>query len=179
MSPPIRLSGRSSFNTWHISRSRRRWRHVCATCRPARFARSNFFAGCTKGSTGGCRKNSARSSEVSVGRHVAPASKQLRRFLERFAEFYGPRVTTHPDSLVAAASAHHRLAWIHPFLDGNGRVARLFTQAWFIKAGIASDGLWTISRGLARRRADYRAALANADEKRLNDFDGRGYLSLR
>jgi len=103
----------------------------------------------------------------------------LRRFLERFAEFYGPRVTTHPDSLVAAASAHHRLAWIHPFLDGNGRVARLFTQAWFIKAGIASDGLWTISRGLARRRADYRAALANADEKRLNDFDGRGYLSLR
>jgi Fic family protein len=120
-----------------------------------------------------------RQSEVSVGRHLAPASNKLGQFLDRFAEFYGSLVTTHPDSLVAAASAHHRLAWIHPFLDGNGRVARLFTQAWLIKAGIDSNGLWAISRGLARRKADYQAALANADEKRVNDYDGRGYLSQR
>jgi len=120
-----------------------------------------------------------REREVSVGRHIAPARKKLRQFLERFAEFYGPLVTTNPDSLVAAACAHHRLTWIHPFLDGNGRVARLFTQAWFVKVGIESDGLWTISRGLARRKADYQAALANADAKRVNDYDGRGYLSQR
>ena len=120
-----------------------------------------------------------RDGEVSVGRHLAPSSKKLNDFLKRFAEFYGPMVSAEPNSLVAAAAAHHRLAWIHPFLDGNGRVARLFTHAWFIKAGIDSDGLWTISRGLARRREDYRAALANADEKRVNDFDGRGYLSQR
>lgn len=120
-----------------------------------------------------------RQSEVSVGRHMAPACKKLGLFLERFAEFYGPLVTANPESLVAAASAHHRLAWIHPFLDGNGRVARLFTQAWLVKAGIDSDGLWTISRGLARRKAEYQAALANADEKRMNDYDGRGYLSQR
>jgi Fic family protein len=120
-----------------------------------------------------------RESEVSVGRHMAPASKKLRQFLDRFAEFYGPWVMTNPDSLVAAAAAHHRLTWIHPFLDGNGRVVRLFTQAWFVKAGIDSDGLWTISRGLARRKADYQSALANADEKRVNDYDGRGHLSQR
>ena len=121
-----------------------------------------------------------RESEVSVGRHMAPASKKLRQFLERFAELStGPLVTTHPDSLVAAACAHHRLTWIHPFLDGDGRVARLFTQAWLVKAAIDSDGLWTMSRGLARRKADYQAALANADEKRVNGYDGRGYLSQR
>ena len=120
-----------------------------------------------------------RSSEVSVGRHMAPASKKLGGFLKRFADFYGPLVTTEPSSLIAAAAAHHRLAWIHPFWDGNGRVARLFTHAWFIKAGVDSNGLWTISRGLARRKADYQVALANADEKRTNDIDGRGYLSLR
>jgi Fic family protein len=56
-------------------------------------------------------------------------------------------------------------------------VARLFTHAWFAKAAIDGDGLWTISRGLAHRQADYKAVLARADEKRLNDFDGRGYLS--
>ena len=120
-----------------------------------------------------------RQAEVSVGRHMAPSSKKLGEFLKRFAHFYGPLVTAEPASLVAAAAAHHRLAWIHPFLDGNGRVARLFTHAWLVKAGVDSDGLWTISRGLARRKPDYQVALANADEKRMNDYDGRGYLSQR
>jgi len=120
-----------------------------------------------------------RRSEVSVGRHMAPSSKKLGDFLKRFAEFYDPLVTTEPGGLIAAAAAHHRLTWIHPFLDGNGRVARLFTHAWFVKAGVDSDGLWAISRGLARRKADYQAALASADENRMNDYDGRGYLSQR
>jgi len=120
-----------------------------------------------------------RQSEVSVGRHMAPSSKKLREFLKRFAEFYGPLVTTEPGSLLAAAAAHHRLTWIHPFLDGNGRVARLFTHAWFSKAGVNGDGLWTISRGLARQKSEYQSALANADEKRMSDYDGRGYLSQR
>jgi len=68
-----------------------------------------------------------------------------------------------------------------PFRDavGVGRVARLFTHAWFVKAGVDSNGLWTISRGLARRKPDYQVSLANADEKRVNDYDGRGYLSQR
>ena len=110
---------------------------------------------------------------------MAPASSKLNEFLKRFTDFYGPLLTMEPESLIAAAAAHHRLTWIHPFLDGNGRVTRLFTQAWFVKAGIDSDGLWTISRGLARRKTEYQAALANADEKRMNDYDGRGYLSQR
>ena len=132
-----------------------------------------------KGKEHEVRPGELRPGEVSVGRHMAPASKNLSEFLKRFSAFYGPLVTTEPGSLIAAAAAHHRLAWIHPFLDGNGRVARLFTLAWFTKAGVDSDGLWTISRGLARRKADYQVALAHADERRLNDYDGRGYLSQR
>jgi Fic family protein len=132
-----------------------------------------------KGKTYEVKPGEIRQSEVSVGRHMAPSSKKLGEFLKRFTEFYGPLVTTEPGSLIGAAAAHHRLTWIHPFLDGNGRVTRLYTHAWFVKAGIDSNGLWTISRGLARRNADYQASLANADEKRVNDYDGRGYLSQR
>lgn len=120
-----------------------------------------------------------RNAEVSVGHHVPPASKHLDKFLRRFAEFYGPLMQPTPQGFVAAAAAHHRLAWIHPFLDGNGRVARLFTHAWLRKAEADGDGLWTLARGFARHQTDYRAALANADEKRRNDLDGRGYLSNR
>ncbi len=132
-----------------------------------------------KGKTYEVKPGEIRQGEVSVGRHMAPSSKKLGEILKRFTEFYGPLVTTEPGSLVAAAAAHHRITWIHPFLDGNGRVARLFTHAWFVKAGVDSNGLWTISRGLARRNAAYQASLANADEKRVNDYDGRGYLSQR
>ena len=120
-----------------------------------------------------------RVSPVTVGIHVAPAHEELARFLRRFAEFYGPLVRATPHGLVAAAAAHHRLAWIHPFLDGNGRVTRLFTQGWLQCAEAAADGLWTLARGLARRHQDYKVMLARADERRLNDFDGRGYLSER
>lgn len=120
-----------------------------------------------------------RTSEVSVGLHLAPDSRRLPLFLKRFAEFYAPLVKPDPQGLIAAAAAHHRLAWIHPFLDGNGRVTRLFTQAWLLRAGAGGDGWWTLSRGFARRQEDYKACLSNADERRLNDFDGRGHLSDR
>jgi Fic family protein len=118
-----------------------------------------------------------RSSVVSVRRHLAPAPDKLPDFLRRFADFYLPLIQPTPQGIVAAFAAHHRLAWIHPFLDDNGRVTRLFTQAWLHLAVASADGLWTLARGLARRQDHYKAALSNADERRLNDFDGRGYLS--
>ena len=120
-----------------------------------------------------------RSSEVSVGRHVPPGSKHLPAFLRRFAEFYGPIVQPTPQGFVAAAAAHHRLAWIHPFPDGNGRVTRLFTHAWLRQAEADADGLWTLSRGFARQQSGYHAALAEADASRRNDLDGRGALTDR
>jgi Fic family protein len=67
--------------------------------------------------------------------------------------------------------------WIHPFLDGNGRVTRLYTDACFHKLPLSGYGLWNISRGLARRRDDYMSALTQGDAPRRNDLDGRGNLS--
>lgn len=118
-----------------------------------------------------------RDFNVSVGRHLAPAHEAVPAFMARLEKFYSPQVRETGPSLVACAAAHHRLVWIHPWADGNGRVARLFTQAWIIRARVHAHGLWSPSRGLARNLESYRAKLANADEKRRNDFDGRGYLS--
>ena len=80
--------------------------------------------------------------------------------------------------VAAVAAAHHRLLWIHPFLDGNGRVVRLMAHAMFRRLGIGSS-LWSISRGLARNAAEYKALLMAADRPRENDYDGRGNLSER
>ncbi len=118
-----------------------------------------------------------RGFNVSVGQHLAPKHEKLSAFMDRFDLSYRQLVADTGASLVACAAAHHRLAWIHPFADGNGRVARLFSQAWHWRSGVHAHGLWSVSRGLARRLEDYRAALSAADGKRRHDADGRGYLS--
>ncbi len=120
-----------------------------------------------------------RQEEVTVGRHLAPASYSLPSFMERFNRAYGNTRLRQIEQIVAVAASHHRLAWIHPFLDGNGRVTRLFSHAYLIKTRIDGHGLWTVSRGLARNRDTYLAALAGADKHRQGDLDGRGALSSK
>jgi Fic family protein len=118
-----------------------------------------------------------RQCEVEVGRHVPPTFASLPRFLTRFTEGYAPARLDPLEQIIATAASHHRLAWIHPFLDGNGRVTRLFTDAYFMRVKTDGYRLWMVSRGLARRRDEYMAALASADAQRRNDLDGRGNLS--
>jgi Fic family protein len=118
-----------------------------------------------------------RSGNVQIGRHIPPPPETLPQFLQRFAQVYQPDRLTKVDQILAVAAAHHRFVWIHPFWDGNGRVVRLFSHAYFQRIGIANQ-LWSVSRGLARRRQDYRSRLAQADLQRRNDYDGRGNLSM-
>ncbi|HRX89109.1 MAG TPA: Fic family protein, partial [Steroidobacteraceae bacterium] len=117
-----------------------------------------------------------RSRTVSVGRHVAPAAEDLPGFMRRFEDAYDAVRLTKPRQVIAVAAAHHRFLWIHPFLDGNGRVARLMSHAMLLEIGIGS-ALWSVSRGLARNSGDYKRLLMAADEPRSNDLDGRGALS--
>lgn len=115
-----------------------------------------------------------RLRDVQVGRHVAISPGAIPRFLTRFEDSY--RDLGRVDAVLAAASAHHRVLWIHPFLDGNGRVARLMTHAMLLKT-LDTGALWSVARGLARRVNEYKQHLAACDLPRRNDLDGRGNLS--
>ncbi|HEY6645016.1 Fic family protein [Povalibacter sp.] len=117
-----------------------------------------------------------RKRGVAVGRHVPPQAEDLPAFLARFEQAYSSGRLTKARQAIAAAAAHHRLLWIHPFLDGNGRVTRLMSHAMLLDLGVGS-ALWSISRGLARRSTDYKRLLMAADESRKGDLDGRGALS--
>lgn len=79
-------------------------------------------------------------------------------------------------SLLALAAAHQRLGWIHPFIDGNGRVMRLHTHAVLSALGY-TNGLWSPLRGFARSLERYYSCLADADSPRRGDLVGRGNLS--
>ncbi len=116
-----------------------------------------------------------RTRGVAVGIHEAPTAEAVPAFLNRWAEVYaGSR--RGEASVVALAAAHHRLAWVHPFLDGNGRVARLQTHLALHAQGL-TNGLWSPLRGFARTEDKYKALLMAADEHRRSDLDGRGNLT--
>lgn len=114
---------------------------------------------------------------VCVGYHDAPAYRVVRPMLERMQAVYG-RIADPRYRLIAALAYHHRLAWVHPFADGNGRVVRMITHLQLLKLGLASP-LWSLSRGLAREHETYYQHLAQADQHRQGDLDGRGQLSLK
>jgi Fic family protein len=115
-----------------------------------------------------------RHRDVAVGRQIPVSAPAVPRFLKRYEEVYSKLGKT--ETIIATAAAHHRLAWIHPFLNGNGRVARLVSHATFLDA-LDTGAVWSIARGLARKVNEYKGHLAACDLPRRNDLDGRGNLS--
>ena len=115
-----------------------------------------------------------RRRDVRIGQLLAVSPGALSRFLQRFEEVYQPLRKT--EAILAAAAAHHRLLWVHPFLDGNGRVARLMSHAMLLDQ-LDTGGVWSIARGFGHNVGAYKGHLAACDLPRRNDLDGRGNLS--
>ncbi|MDO1582477.1 Fic family protein [Rhizobium oryzicola] len=120
--------------------------------------------------------------DVSVGRHQPPSSQYVLAFMKHFSARYKSAQTGATNRIIAIAAAHHRLNFIHPFTDGNGRVSRLMSHAMAQNSGIGGKGLWSISRGLARGlndKTEYKRMMDHADQQRMGDRDGRGNLSAK
>lgn len=115
-----------------------------------------------------------RSRDIQVGHHIPISPGAVPRFLQRFEQAYGQLQKA--ETILSAAAAHHRLLWIHPFLDGNGRVARLMSYA-MLRDALNTGGIWSIARGLARQETTYKQYLAACDQPRQGDRDGRGSRS--
>jgi Fic family protein len=71
---------------------------------------------------------------------------------------------------VIAALAHYQLATIHPWMDGNGRTARLVASLIIRKAGYGLKGVYSLDEYYAKNLAAYYAALSVGAH---NYYDGR------
>jgi Fic family protein len=122
-----------------------------------------------------------RISDVEVGSHIGPPHELVPSLLQHFSRRYESSELSRVRKIIAVGASHHRLAWIHPFRDGNGRVIRLFSDTLIRQLGIDGGGLWSLSRGFAVHRRDYYGHLANADRERSSSSadDGRGHLTER
>ena len=120
--------------------------------------------------------------DVTVGRHNPPSSEVVSSFMSHFVSQYKFEGMGQAARILAIPTSHHRFNYIHPFLDGNGRVSRLMSHAMAAHANIGAQGLWSVSRGLARgldSRTEYKSMMDRADTPRQGDLDGRGNLSLQ
>jgi Fic family protein len=71
-------------------------------------------------------------------------------------ETYFELLANEKDSFVQAVLGHHLFGYIHPYMDGNGRMARFIMNAFLILGGIN----WTVIR--VERRDEYMNALESA-----------------
>lgn len=122
-----------------------------------------------------------RKNSVEVANHIAPSFEKIDSIFNYYEKEYQNIYVNNTKAmkLLSALSSHHRLVYIHPFLDGNGRVSRLHLDAMLFHMELEGYGLWNISRGLARDVKGYQKHLSLADMIRQGATDGRGELSLR
>ncbi len=119
-----------------------------------------------------------RDRPVTVGRFSPPDPEEVLELLEKFHQAYDIKKFDSKEKLLAISGAHHRFLYVHPFSDGNGRVARLTTELMLLVAGFDGNGLYSVSRGLARDIPSYNKALQYGDAERRHATDGRGPRSL-
>lgn len=75
-----------------------------------------------------------RKVNVRVGNYLCPPWEDIPKLMERFFSWYREaKNTMHP--LELAALAHLKLVRIHPFRDGNGRIARLVMNFILLRDG--------------------------------------------
>ena len=90
---------------------------------------------------------------VTAGRHLAPEAHAIPSLLDAWGARY-TGLSGRERAVVGAACAHHRLLWVHPFLDGNGRTARLHTHLVL--------GQLRLTHGLSGRRCAASPATSRA-----------------
>lgn len=82
-------------------------------------------------------------------------SKQLNRFMEWFNAYPSQSSRKPSDSIIRAALAHLWFITLHPFEDGNGRVARALTDRALAQSEQSSIRFYSLSSAIEQNRNGY------------------------
>ena len=98
-----------------------------------------------------------REDDVAVGNHTAPLHQELSSLFATYESFYNKDFTklTQAHKLIYAIMAHHKLTWLHPFLDGNGRVGRMIIPLFLKQTGLIQRPMFYISAFFEANREEY------------------------
>ena len=102
-----------------------------------------------------------RTQVVTVGTHEAPEPELLEYCMQQFFHFYHAESTMLP--YIKVAIVHFYFVYMHPFCDGNGRIARLLTSDFLIRSGLENFRALTLSKTINETCQSYYQALENSE----------------
>jgi Fic family protein len=101
--------------------------------------------------------------------YIAPAASLLEKEMSRFLGWFNS--DAQPDPLLKAAIAHFWFVSIHPFEDGNGRIARAIAEMCLARSDKSAQRFYSMSAQILEERNDYYRALENAQKGTLDITD--------
>lgn len=118
------------------------------------------MSGLYKIKVGECRTDSEGPMQVVSGgmgsekvHFVAPGAGRLEVEIEKFLEFFN--ASSEYDGLIKAAIAHLWFLTLHPFEDGNGRIARALTDCLLARADKVNQRFYSMSAQIQKTRSEY------------------------
>jgi hypothetical protein len=93
----------------------------------------------------------------------APPAEAVEREMGRFLQWWDKNEVH--DGLIRAATAHLWFVTIHPFEDGNGRIARAITDMALARDEATGRRLYSLSSQINRERADYYEVLERTQKR--------------
>lgn len=103
--------------------------------------------------------------------YTPPPVYEVSQMIHELVEWASNEKDIHP--VLISSIAQFQLVHIHPFLDGNGRTARLLSTLCLYQRGYDFKKLFTISEYYDRNRTDYYQAIQNV---RNHDMDMTGWI---
>lgn len=96
----------------------------------------------------------------------APAAERLADEMRRFIEWFNSDATTEP--VLKAAKAHFWFVTIHPFDDGNGRIARAIADLMLARSEGSARRFYSMSSQIRQERGDYYRTLERTQQGTLD-----------
>ena len=105
--------------------------------------------------------------------YTPPSFQEIPEFVESLCDFFNndnPHTFIHP--IIRGIIVHFMLAFMHPFVDGNGRTARALFYWYMLKEGYKLTEYMSISRVIAKSKSNYEKAFRYVE----NDGNDMGYF---
>lgn len=102
-----------------------------------------------------------RKGAVTVGTHQAPDVELLDYCMKQFFGFYHGENIESP--YIKMAILHFYFVYMHPFCDGNGRIARLFSTDFLIRSELDNFSALTLSKTINETANKYYMAIENSE----------------
>jgi Fic family protein len=116
-----------------------------------------------------------RNRQVVVGNKITgeiiftpPSTKQVLKLIDDFLLWFNSEKTNDIDPVIEAGLVHYEIVRIHPFIDGNGRTARILATMTFNKRGFDVKRFFALDDYYDHDRPSYYAVLRNVDQKTLD-----------